>query len=72
MASEQRGWVIEAGASPNLYWDGRAVNSFKEDHLEAVRFSRFEDAERVRCWLLLKEQGMLCRSIEHLWSAEGA
>lgn len=57
------GWVIEDAQQG--YWDGRRVDSLTSDHAEAVRFARFEDAERVRCYLV--ESGRHFRSVQHVW-----
>ncbi len=57
-------WLIE-GAGPH-YWDGRSPTSSTTDPNEAVRFSRFEDAERVRSGLI--DGGEHWRSVEHGWS----
>lgn len=64
-------WLIES-ASPlgvTQYWDGRRDNSFTIDPNEAVRFARFEDAERVRGWTLREPIRHHCRSVAHLWCA---
>ena len=67
----ETGWVIEKGDSPvskPLYWTG-AVNplSWSDDHLEAVRFSRKEDAERFveMCFDIEAEKDS--RICEHEW-----
>lgn len=62
------GWLIETG--DHKYWDGRAADStaFTSDHLEAVRFSRREDADRVIHWLLQKFNVFLVAR-EHSWMA---
>ena len=64
-----KGWLIESASPQNVsqYWDGRANNSFTIDANEAVRFARFEDAERVRGWILLEAIREHCRSVEHMW-----
>lgn len=59
-------WVIEMGSGP-AYWDGRGENTFSYRHDEAVRFARFEDAERVRAWMV-KPLGSACRSVQHAWT----
>lgn len=64
------GWVIETGRT--TYWDGRQAGRnahFTGDPDEAMRFARFEDAERARCWLL-EEQSAMLRSSEHVWLAK--
>ena len=59
-------WVIEGGdTSRPHYWDGRALDSFTHDHLEAVRFARREDADRIKFVLLNNEHLRVC---EHGWS----
>lgn len=62
-ATDQLGWLIED--AQGQYWDGRRADSFTRKHDEAVRFSRFEDAERVRCWLV--KSGQHFRSVQHAW-----
>jgi hypothetical protein len=68
MAEEREtGWVIESGAG--TYWTGRNTIQFG-DLTDAVRFARFSDAERVRCWLINKDNASLAaavRSTEHVW-----
>lgn len=42
------GWVIELSNTDGIaYWDGRGGNSWSIDHMDAVRFSRRQDAEKV-------------------------
>ncbi len=62
MAQTEFGWLIEAGARPH-YWDGQSPSSHTTDAYAAVRFARFEDAEKVRCWLV--EGGEHWKSVEH-------
>jgi hypothetical protein len=70
--AEQNGWLIESNSPQGVpqYWDGRENHSFTTDAHDAVRFARFEDAERVRAWMLLKAIREHCRSVEHMWSME--
>lgn len=60
-------WLIETARG--TYWDGRKVGPdawFTSDPLEACRFVREEDAEKVRCWLLEpKTGGQFLRSVQH-------
>jgi hypothetical protein len=69
-------WVIEAPFIPDgsnihfgepRYWDGRGPDTFSFDHLEAVRFVRKEDAERVLYWMIAKNRQAECRATEHIW-----
>lgn len=62
-------WMIEADGT---WWTGRAADStaFSKDPNEGVRFARFEDAERVKHWLLEKHAFAL-RSTEHVWMDSG-
>lgn len=62
---EESGWVIEADGR---YWDGTFANSngFDPDHNKAVRFARFEDAEKVKHWLL-KDHAFALRTTQHVW-----
>jgi hypothetical protein len=59
----ETGWLIESSAV--TYWNGKSADSMTPDYNDAVRFARFEDAERVRCWL--HPGGKLLRSTEHMW-----
>ncbi len=68
MTDRQVAWVIETGAG--TYWAGREHDDFTEDHNDAVRFARRDDAERVRCWLIQsrnKSLSLACRASEHVW-----
>ncbi len=68
-SNDTTGWLIETGANPPTYWSGRRVDEFVTDSNDALRFARFVDAERVRCWLLERHGGVFCKSTEHLWMA---
>src|SRR6185312_3151035 len=64
LAEEEFGWVIERGdSSPSspTYWSG--PDYWSQDHMDAVRFSRKQDAERVACRL----HGGHHRICEHGW-----
>ena len=63
-AQTEYAWLIEAGSSPH-YWDGRGIGTYTTDANDAVRFARFDDAERVRCWLI--PSGKHWKSVEHGW-----
>lgn len=67
---DETGWLIESASPQGVpqYWDGRRDNSFTIDANEAVRFARFEDAERVRAWMLLYSIRNHCRSVLHGWA----
>lgn len=71
---DERGWLIENAR--NEYWDGRQVGDaalFIRDANDALRFSRFDDAEVVRCWLLERQQRpQLLRSSEHVFLKHAA
>ena len=69
MELDNLGWMIEGGGSVK-WWDGRGVDTFSADPNEGVRFARFEDAERVRCWLLKPEIRDFCKSTQHKWFGE--
>lgn len=60
------GWLIETG--DHKYWNGRTADAtgFTDDPNEAVRFARFEDAERIIHWLLEQYKVFLC-SRQHSW-----
>lgn len=46
--TNELGWVIESVKDGQVvYWDGHGTFSFSPDHMEAVRFARKQDAERV-------------------------
>jgi hypothetical protein len=67
MLPDETAWLIESGAGE--WWDGRTSGSeatFTRDANDAVRFARFEDAERVRCWVLAPISRLL-RATEHMW-----
>lgn len=55
------GWLIEGDGN---YWDARGIKSFTTDVNEAVRFARFEDAERVKHWIL-QEWAFALRTTQH-------
>ena len=57
----------EAGSSPPLWWTGRGAAMFSGDANEAMRFARFEDAERARAWLVERGISRGCKSTERLW-----
>lgn len=63
-------WVIET--ANNEYWNGKSLDrgSFVADHSAAIRFSRFEDAEIVKYWLLEK-MAFALRSSQHGWVEPG-
>lgn len=65
------GWLIETG--DHKYWNGKRANSdgFTHDPNEAVRFSRFEDSERVIHWLL-QEYRVFLVSRQHSWMGGNA
>ena len=60
------GWLIES-AGRREYWTGNSKIDFKlafGKHDEAVRFARFQDAERVRLTILNNPDLI---STEHVW-----
>ena len=63
-------WLIESNSPQGVpqYWDGRKPNSFTIDPDDAVRFARFEDAERVRAYTLHEPLQNHCRSVRHMWT----
>lgn len=67
VGARETGWLIESGAES--YWTGRSTIDFGPlDH--ACRFSRRDDAERVRCWLIAdanKDLSKATRASEHIW-----
>lgn len=63
---EELGWVIEKNFGGILYyWDGRATISsgWTKNNLDAIRFSRKEDAEKVLVGIL----DGLGKVAEHMW-----
>lgn len=67
MIDTEYAWVIEAGSGPH-YWTGktagvRHLEAYSSDVQDAVRFSRFEDAEVIRCHLI--PSGVHWRSVHH-------
>ena len=67
MAHEESGWVIERGDSQPCaptYWAG--VDRWSQDHIDAVRFARKQDAERVAYGLPSPN----CRIAEHAWTVD--
>jgi hypothetical protein len=69
---EETGWLIESASPQGVpqYWDGHRNNSFTIDHNDAVRFARYEDAERVRAWTVSEPIRMHCRSVMHMWGVQ--
>ncbi len=62
----ETGWLIET--ANQTWWDGKSSEKpyFTHDPSDAIRFARFEDAERAKYWLL-RSQMDLVRSTEHAW-----
>lgn len=63
--STETGWVIERGDSPPsapTYWAGD--DRWSEDHMDAIRFARKWDGERVSARLFYPNN----RVCEHVWS----
>ena len=63
-------WLIETG--DHMYWTGRRADmtSFTSDHMDAVRFARKEDADRLIGWLL-NEFHVFLVAREHGWLGAG-
>jgi hypothetical protein len=63
---QELAWLIEADGS---YWDGHYADSrgFTRDVNSAVRFTRFQDAEAVKHWLL-QASAFALRTTQHGWS----
>ena len=63
---KELGWLIETG--DHNYWNGRYANSdgFTHNPNDAVRFARFEDAERV-LFGLLESYKVFLVSRQHSW-----
>ncbi len=64
--TDESGWVIESvnKLGQIVYWDGHGTFSFSPDHLEAVRFARKQDAERVFPTICYFQP---IKIAEHLW-----
>ena len=63
-------WLVENGRLE--WWTGKKAGSdaeFTNKIDDAMRFSRAEDAERARCYLLEPIARHL-RSTEHMWCAK--
>lgn len=58
---EEKVWLIKSGAE--TYWSGRTAVSFVLDIDDAVRFARFEDAERVRSWIISDTNPDLAKAV---------
>lgn len=54
------GWLIQD--AQDMYWTGHRLDSVTRNIDEAVRCARFEDAERLRCWLV--SSGQHFRSVQ--------
>lgn len=65
---EQLAWMIEWIDSPPAYWDGRGPNTFSTNPNDGIRFSRQEDADRVRYWILDLRTQKHCESRQHGWA----
>ena len=65
MNERESGWLIEADGS---YWAGTHLDArgFQKDVNAAVRFARFEDAEKVKHWLM-PSMAFALRTAEHVW-----
>jgi hypothetical protein len=63
--SNEVAWLIEGDGN---YWDGKFADSrgFTRNVNDALRFARFEDAERVKHWLL-QQHSFALRTTQHLW-----
>lgn|SRR5258708_3892763 len=64
--NDEAGWLIETG--DHKYWNGKHANAdgFTSDANDAVRFSRFEDSERVIYWLM-QDYKVFLVSRQHMW-----
>lgn len=60
----EEGYVI---AGNHVVWCGRSVHDFRDSALDAVRFARQCDAERVLCWILPEEYRRVCGVRHHTW-----
>lgn len=58
-------WLIEGDG---CYWDGKYPDGrgFTRDHSAAIRFTRREDAETVKHWLL-QANAFALRTTQHGW-----
>jgi len=76
---EESGWLIEHGeseVSAPQYWcagayfqnghDPTQSSAWTQNHMEAIRFARKEDAQKVANRMM---RGILVRICEHVWTA---
>jgi hypothetical protein len=65
--NNESAWLIEA-AGP-VWWTGDSLSqySFDRDANKAIRFTRQEDAERVRNHLFNETIRVLTKTTEHIW-----
>lgn len=69
---EEYGWVIERGdseVSAPTYWSGPTAtfrNGWSQNHLDAIRFARKVDAEKISTKLQVPGDP-INRVCEHIW-----
>ena len=65
LQQRETAWLIEGDG---CYWDGRFADSrgFTRKVDDALRFSRFQDAETVKHWLL-QTNAFALRTTQHVW-----
>lgn len=61
-------WLVELGSNPPQWWTGKSPQLFTSNHLEAIRFTRFEDAERAIHYMVKEGTRDGCKSVQHSWS----
>jgi hypothetical protein len=67
--SPEYGWLIELPTkSIPIYWDGNGPASFTPDYMQAVRFSRSDDAQRVLDSIIDENDRKRAKVVEHAWS----
>lgn len=74
--ARETGWLIEISIDGRpAWWAGDDINdpgvdAWVWDSLEAVRFARKEDADRVICGLLVESlEAPEMQATEHIWDA---
>jgi hypothetical protein len=55
-------WLVEGAA---VYWTGRSADGFDPDITEALRFARYDDAQRVLYYIIPRQLQQLCRVAQH-------
>ena len=78
IVTDETGWVIERADSPTSepkYWcagmlDANTFSAWTSNHMQAIRFARRIDAERL-CERLMNPKNISVRICEHQWRGGG-